>query len=78
MPAGWVVVATGSQLDVERMQALLEAGGIPAQIVPGDVVSFLGVSPFPCRLAVPDARAPEAQAVLDELERAAPLAEETE
>lgn len=76
MSGEWVVVAAGSQLDAEAMRGLLDGWGIPAQILPGDAVSFLGVSPFPCRLAVPAPRAAEARAVLDGLAQPGPGEEE--
>ena len=41
------------QLSAEIWRGLLEAEDIPAMLAPGDAMSFLGVSPVPCRLLVP-------------------------
>ena len=49
----WVVFATApDQLMAEMWRGLLAAEGIAALIRPGDAVSFLGVSSYPCRLMV--------------------------
>lgn len=51
----WAVVRTApDQLTAEIWRGLLVAEGIPATLAPGDAVSFLGVSPVPCRLLVPE------------------------
>jgi hypothetical protein len=50
-----VVVRTApDQMTAEIWRGLLEDEGIPATLAPGDAVAFLGVSPRPCRLMVPD------------------------
>jgi len=43
---------------------ILRKEGIPAVTAPRDAVSFLGVSPFPCRVMVPKNLVGEAKAVL--------------
>lgn len=41
-----------------------------------DTTSFLGLSPFPCRLLTPASYADAAKALLEELAQAAPLGED--
>jgi len=61
----WVTVATApNQLVAEMWRNLLLEQGVPAQVQPGDVASFLGVSPRPCRLLVPRGWEGEARALL--------------
>jgi hypothetical protein len=66
---GWAVVRTApDQLTAEVWRGLLESEAIPATLAPGDAVSFLGVSPVPCRLLVPEPLLAAAERVLaDEL-----------
>ena len=54
------------QTTAEIWVAKLQEAGIPAMVRPGDIVSFMGVSPRPCRVLVDEARLEEAQAVLGE------------
>ena len=75
----WVVIATAPhQLPAEVWREFLHTNGIPSMLQAGDAVSFLGVTPFPCRLLVPQDYAEEARRLLEELTSAAPLEEETE
>ena len=61
----WVTVATAPNQPVAEMwRNLLLEQGIPAQVQPGDVASFLGVSSRPCRLLVPRDREEEARGLL--------------
>lgn len=61
----WALLRTApDQLTAEIWRGLLEAEDIPAMLAPGDAVSFLGVSPAPCRLLVPEAFLPLAEAAL--------------
>ena len=51
----WVLLATApDQMTAELWIAILKDQGIPAMIRPSDAVSFLGVSPFSCRVQVPE------------------------
>ena len=64
---GWAVVRTApDQLTAEIWRGLLEAEQIPATLAPGDAVSFLGVSPVPCRLLVPELLLSAAERVLED------------
>lgn len=50
----WIVLRTApSQLVAELWRELLQSEGVPATLAPEDAVSFLGLSPGPCRLLVP-------------------------
>ena len=42
------------QLTAEMWREMLLKDGIPVIVSPGDTMSFMGVSPFPCRLMVAD------------------------
>ena len=75
-PARWVPVARfGNQDEARLLAGRLEAEGIPATIFPDpqltyygrDTLSYLGQ---PIEVLVPEHRAVEAGAVVDELERA--------
>ncbi len=64
-PLKWTPVATApDQLTAEMWQELLQEQGVPATIQPGDAVSFLGVTAWPCRVLVPEDMLGEARAVL--------------
>ena len=64
---GWAVVRTApDRLTAEIWRGLLESEDIPASLAPGDAVSFLGVSPMPCRLLVPEPLLSDAERVLGE------------
>ena len=57
----WVLLTTApDQLVAEMWRDLLRGEGVSAVIRPGDAVSFLGVSAYPCRIMVQE----------DELDRA--------
>ncbi len=58
------VLTTQGQLEAEMYCDILRKEGIPAVTAPRDAVSFLGVSPFPCRVMVPKNLVGEAKAVL--------------
>jgi hypothetical protein len=62
----WVLLATApDQLTAEMWRELLNREGVPAVIRASDTTSFLGVSPFPCRIMVPEGREGEAKAILE-------------
>jgi hypothetical protein len=66
----WEYLTTApDQLTAEIWQELLQNEGIPAMIEPGDAISFLGVSPLPCRLMVGEGFLAQAQAILAELQK---------
>ena len=66
----WEYLTTApDQLTAELWQELLQNEGIPAMIEPGDAISFLGVSPMPCRLMVREGFLAQAQAILAELQK---------
>lgn len=49
----WTVLATApGQLTAEMWVSALIDAGIPARIRPSDTASFLGLSPFACRVQV--------------------------
>ncbi len=49
----WLQLATApDQLTAEMWLGVLREYDIPAVISPGDTSSFMGISPFPCRLMV--------------------------
>ena len=61
----WLIAATApDQLTAEMWRALLVDFGIPARLRAGDTTSFLGVSPMPCRVLVPEGHIEEAEAFL--------------
>ena len=63
----WTHLATASdQLTAEMWRDALLDEGIPAVLRPSDAVTFMGLSPFPCRLMVPENRLEEAEAILAE------------
>jgi len=52
-PKKWkVLTAAPDQLTAEMWQDILRKQGVKAMVNPEDAVSFLGVSPFPCRIMV--------------------------
>ena len=62
----WVLFTTApDQLTAEVWRDLLANEGIPSIIKPGDVMSFLGVSPMPCRILVPENLLAEAKIALE-------------
>ena len=61
----WEYLTTApDQLTAEIWQQLLQSEGIPVVIEPRDAISFLGVSPMPCRLMVPEGLVKEGLAIL--------------
>ena len=49
----WLLLTTApEQLTAEMWLGVLRKHDIPAVISPGDTSSFMGISPFPCRLMV--------------------------
>ena len=66
MPEKWKYVITApNQLTAEMWRDMLIEEGIPAVIAPQDVVSFMGISPNPCRIMVPEERVEEATRILE-------------
>ncbi len=54
-PWAWVPLTEApDQFIAEMWQDMLRQEGIPARVAGGDVASFLGPSPFPCRILVPE------------------------
>jgi hypothetical protein len=74
-PAEWAVLRTAEQLSAEIWRDTLREAGIPAQLAPGDTMSFLGVTSAPVRLVVPAELVEAAERVLGELEAAGRAAE---
>ena len=69
----WVVVATAPhQLTAELWQQYLSDQDIPSMIEAQDAVSFLGLTPFPVRLRVPEEHADSARELLEALLRTLP------
>ena len=63
----WKVLATApNQLTAEMWCDILKEEGITATIKPSDAISFLGVSPFSCRVMVPEDMLAEAEEVLSD------------
>ena len=61
----WAYLATApDQMVAETWAELLRAEGIRVTLDPGDVVSYLGVSPRPCRLLVPRLEISQGRAAL--------------
>ena len=66
MPKKWKRLITApNQLTAEMWRDLLIDEGIPAMIAPQDAVSFMGISPKPCRIMVPEERIEEATRILE-------------
>jgi hypothetical protein len=63
----WVHFATApDQITAEMWVGILRDAGIRAMIRPSDAVSFMGVSPYSCRIQVPEEDLPRARNVLPE------------
>jgi hypothetical protein len=63
----WVTLATApDQLTAELWVSILRDQGIAAMIRPSDAVSYLGVSPFGCRVQVPEEDLERAHELIDE------------
>lgn len=77
-PDEWTTLTTAPQLLAEVWQRALEDEGIAVRIEPADAVSFLGVSPFPCRLLVRARDYAAAQAALADMTSGPPLEDATE
>jgi hypothetical protein len=61
----WVTVATAPDQAIAEMWAeILKESGLDATVSPEDAVSFLGVSPRPVRVIVPESQAAAARSVL--------------
>jgi hypothetical protein len=61
----WVHLATApDQLTAELWVSILRDAGIAAMIRPSDAVSFLGVSPFSCRVQVEEKERERAREIL--------------
>ncbi len=61
------------QLTAEIWKDILLQEGVPAMVNPGDTISFMGVSGFPCRIMVAYGYRKRAQEILASLQ---PEAEE--
>lgn len=58
----WTPIISAPQHIAEMFQELLWSEGIVSRLEPTDVVSFLGVSPYPCRVLIrPDQAAAAAE-----------------
>jgi hypothetical protein len=63
----WVTLVTApDQLTAELWVSILRDQGIAAMIRPSDAVSYLGVSPFCCRVQVPEEDLERAHELIDE------------
>ncbi len=63
----WVHLATApDQFTAEIWVSILRDGGIRAMIRASDAVSFLGISPYGCRVQVPEADLLRARDLLPE------------
>lgn len=61
----WSCVATAPDQAVAEMWVeMLRSAGLDGTVSPEDAVSFLGVSPRPCRVLVPESQAAAANSVL--------------
>jgi hypothetical protein len=61
----WVMLVTApDQLTAEMWRDVLLEQEVPATVK--DTSSFLGVSPLPCRLMVPEDRKEDARAILED------------
>jgi hypothetical protein len=73
-PKKWLLLTTApDQLTAEIWRDILLQQGIPAMVNPGDAISFMGVSSFPCRIMVAYGYRKQAQEILASLK---PEAEE--
>jgi hypothetical protein len=64
----WAVLAVApDQLTAEMWQDILRKQGVKAMVNPADAVSFMGVSPFPCRIMVAPADLKRAKEILASL-----------
>ena len=62
----WVHLAVApDQMTAELWVSILREEGIAAMIMPSDVVSFLGVSAFGCRVQVEESDLERAREVID-------------
>jgi hypothetical protein len=65
----WASVATAPDQAIAEMWAeMLRSAGLDGAVSPEDAVSFLGVSPRPCRVIVPESQVAAARNVLAEFE----------
>ena len=68
MAAEWVHLVTApDQITAELWVSILRDEGVPAMIKPSDVVSYLGVSAFGCRIQVQEDYEERAREVLAEV-----------
>ncbi len=66
--SSWLKLATApDQLTAEMWLGVLREHDIPVVISPGDTSSFMGISPFPCRLMVADDYLKQANEILASL-----------
>ena len=67
----WILLTTApDQPTAEMWQEMLSREGIPVVVSPADAVSFMGVSPLPCRLMVIGDYLEQARGILESLESA--------
>ncbi len=67
-PQDWTTLTTAPhQLIAELWQRVLEDEGIMVRLEAADAVSFLGISPFPCRILVRRGDYVLAKATLDDI-----------
>ncbi len=68
-PKRWLLLTTApDQLTAEIWKDILLQEGIPAMVNPGDTMSFMGVSAFPCRIMVAYGYRKQAQEILASLQ----------
>jgi len=64
-PQGWAHVATApDQAIAEMWTEILRDAGLDGAVSPEDAVTFLGMSPRPCRVLVPESQLAAARDVL--------------
>ena len=59
-----VVATTPDQMTAEMWAELIRDAGLFAVVAPGDVASFLGMSPRPCQVLAPESQAAAARRLL--------------
>jgi hypothetical protein len=65
----WLLLTTApDQLTAEIWKDILIQNGIPAMVNPGDTISFMGVSSFPCRIMVASGYRQKAKEILASLQ----------
>ena len=72
----WTPILTVPQQIAEMFQDMLWKEGIVSRLEPADAVSFLGISPSPCRILVRPDQAAAARACLADVTGEEPVSDE--